>query len=186
MTRLALLAALLMPALMPTLAGAEAPYAGLDTRPIAALSDAEIADLRAGRGMGFALPAELNGYPSPRHVLDLADTLALDPDQRAAVEAVFAAMKAGAQALGPRVIEAEAALDRLFAEGTADPASVRAATAEAAAARADLRAVHLEAHLATLPILTRHQRHLYAEARGYGASHGHGDKHGHKHGHGAH
>jgi hypothetical protein len=37
------------------------PYAGMQTRPIKALSDQQIADLRAGRGMGLALAAELNG-----------------------------------------------------------------------------------------------------------------------------
>ena len=36
-----------------------------------------MADLRAGRGMGLALAAELNGYPGPAHVLELADKLDL-------------------------------------------------------------------------------------------------------------
>ena len=48
------------------------PYAGLQARPVKALSDQQIADLRAGRGMGLALAAELNGYPGPMHVLELA------------------------------------------------------------------------------------------------------------------
>lgn len=43
------------------------PYAGMQSRPIKALSDKQVSDLRAGRGMGLALAAELNGYlgPSP-------------------------------------------------------------------------------------------------------------------------
>ena len=41
------------------------PYAGLEQRAVKALSEQQIADLRAGRGMGLALPAELNGYPRP-------------------------------------------------------------------------------------------------------------------------
>ena len=49
-----------------------APYAGYQQRPIKALSEQQIADLRAGRGMGLALAAELNGYPGPVHVLALA------------------------------------------------------------------------------------------------------------------
>ena len=32
--------------------------------------------------MGLALAAELNGYPGPRHVLDLADQLGLTPEQQ--------------------------------------------------------------------------------------------------------
>jgi hypothetical protein len=43
-------------------------YAGLQARAIKALSDQQIADLRAGRGMGLALAAELNGFPGPLHV----------------------------------------------------------------------------------------------------------------------
>ena len=65
------------------------PYAGLQSRPIKALSDEQIADLRAGRGMGLALAAELNGYPGPSHVIELADALALQPDQRARMQQLF-------------------------------------------------------------------------------------------------
>jgi hypothetical protein len=36
-------------------------YAGLDARDIKALSERQLADLQAGRGMGLALSAELNG-----------------------------------------------------------------------------------------------------------------------------
>ncbi|MDP2956413.1 MAG: hypothetical protein Q8N53_08320 [Longimicrobiales bacterium] len=39
--------------------------------------------------MGMARPAELNGFPGPRHVLDLADLLALAPDQRSEVQGIF-------------------------------------------------------------------------------------------------
>ncbi len=61
-------------------ANAQTPYAGMQTRPIKALSEQQMADLSAGRGMGLALAAELNGYPGPVHVLELADKLNLSPD----------------------------------------------------------------------------------------------------------
>src|SRR5919107_1454461 len=44
-------------------------------RPVKSLSEQQVADLRAGRGMGLALPAELNGYPGPMHVLEHAATV---------------------------------------------------------------------------------------------------------------
>ena len=44
---------------------ADLPYAGQQTRAIKALSDDDIAALRAGEGMGMAKAAELNGYPGP-------------------------------------------------------------------------------------------------------------------------
>ena len=62
---------------------AQSPYAGMQTRTIKALSEQQIADLKAGRGMGLALPAELNGYPGPAHVLELSDQLGLSPEQKA-------------------------------------------------------------------------------------------------------
>jgi hypothetical protein len=50
-------------ALMTAAAPAQSqqPYAGLEVRAIKALSEQQIADLRAGRGMSLALAAELNG-----------------------------------------------------------------------------------------------------------------------------
>jgi hypothetical protein len=63
--------------LVPSYAFAQTPYAGMQTRSIKALSEKQVADLGAGRGMGLALAAELNGYPGPSHVLELADQLVL-------------------------------------------------------------------------------------------------------------
>jgi hypothetical protein len=56
---------------------ADMPYAGQQTRAVKALSDDEIAALRKGEGMGMAKAAELNGYPGPAHVLQLAGPLGL-------------------------------------------------------------------------------------------------------------
>src|SRR5579872_6516636 len=69
------------------------PYAGLQSREIKALSREEIAELRAGQGMGLALAAELNGYPGPRHVLDFANQLGLTDEQRMRILELFDAMK---------------------------------------------------------------------------------------------
>src|SRR5436853_5112468 len=102
----------------------EQPYAGYEQRPIKALSAQQIADLKAGRGMGLALAAELNGYPGPSHVLELADALELSDRQRADTMALFAAMKAEAIPIGERIIADETALDRLFADKTVTRASL--------------------------------------------------------------
>jgi hypothetical protein len=45
------------------------------------LSEQQVAYLKAGRGMGLALPAELNGYPGPAHVLSIRG-LQLIADER--------------------------------------------------------------------------------------------------------
>src|SRR6516225_6779442 len=83
---------------------AQSPYAGMQTRTIKALSDQQIADLKAGRGMGLAMAAELNGYPGPIHVLELSEQLALSADQKARVEALFKSMKMEAVPLGAKLL----------------------------------------------------------------------------------
>ena len=169
-TRIALLAA---PSLAIAVAAAawwlagshDAPYAGLDTREIKALAPERIDGLRAGEGLGYALAAELNDVPGPRHALDL--DLGLTDAQRAEIEAVFEAMNAEARTQGEALIDAERALDAAFAGGTATPDDVERLTALAAAIEGRLRAAHLKAHLQTQPILTPEQREAYAAARGY-------------------
>ena len=166
-------------ALLALPAGAEtAPYAGLDTRDVATLPADRIEGLRAGAGLGYALSAELNGLPGPLHVLELADTLELTPEQHTAVEKVRQDMLDRAVPLGAQLIAAETALDRAFEAGT-DAAEVARLTAAAAAVEAELRAAHLVAHLETAPLLDRHQTMLYARARGYGAAEGHAGHGGH-------
>jgi hypothetical protein len=149
------------------------PYSGLETRSVKALSDQQIADLRAGRGMGLALPAELNGYPGPVHVLELGDRLGLNAEQRARVEELHAAMKAETVPLGERLIAQETDLDRQFATKSVTPASLQAATADIGASQGALRGAHLRYHLSTLEVLTPEQIRRYGELRGYGGSHGH-------------
>ena len=108
---------------------AQTPYAGMQTRSIKALSDQQIADLRAGRGMGLALAAELNGYPGPSHLLELADKIGLSDAQRTSTRAMFEAMKAETIPIGERLIAQEAALDKLFADHAITPEKLSAATA---------------------------------------------------------
>jgi hypothetical protein len=157
-------------------AHAQQPYTGLEARPIKALSEQQMADLRAGRGMGLALAAELNGYPGPMHVLELAEPLALSDQQRAKVQELFAAMKAEAVPLGETLIAQEADLDKQFAGKTITPTGLAASLNAIGAPPAALRGAHLKYHLLTLDVLTPAQGARYGELRGYhaGTQHGHG------------
>jgi Spy/CpxP family protein refolding chaperone len=146
------------------------PYAGYDQRPIKALSDQQIADLRAGRGMGLALAAEVNGYPGPVHVLELAASLELTPAQHAKIQDLLEAMKAETVPLGERLIAREAELDRLFATKAVDETSLAAAVAAIGEAQAALRTAHLRFHLLTIEVLTPPQMQRYAQLRGYTGS----------------
>src|SRR5271167_2095636 len=105
-------------ALLSNVTCAQTPYAGMQSREIKALSDQQIADLRAGRGMGLALPAELNGYPGPAHLLELADQIGLSGEQRNAVSELFEAMKAETIPIGERLVDQERSLDQLLANHT--------------------------------------------------------------------
>ncbi|HSE77388.1 MAG TPA: hypothetical protein VLG66_05255 [Alphaproteobacteria bacterium] len=154
----------------------KSPYAHDRARAIKALDQRAIDDLLSGNGAGLALAAELNGYPGPRHVLELADALALDPGQRRATARLRDDMQAKASALGDEIVAAEVALDRAFADRTVDRAVVHARAAGIAALKGRLRAVHLEAHLAQAALLTPSQNARYAELRGYSADGGHRDR----------
>lgn len=143
------------------------PYAGLQARQVKALSDEQIADLRSGRGMGLALAAELNGYPGPSHVLELADKLRLSDAQRAKVSELFAAMKAETTSIGERLIAQEQDLEQLFATKTITPVSLDEAVGSIARTQGALRAAHLRYHLTTLAELSLEQVRRYSELRGY-------------------
>jgi Spy/CpxP family protein refolding chaperone len=147
------------------------PYSGFEQRPIKALSAQQVADLKAGRGMSLALAAELNGFPGPLHVLELADKIELTAEQRQAVEALYAAMKAETIPIGERLIGQEAELDRLFANRSVTPASLAAATEAIGQTQAALRKAHLAYHLSTSAVLTAEQARRYAELRGYAGGH---------------
>jgi len=165
-----------------SLAQSHQPYAGLQSRPIKALSEQQIDDLKNGRGIGLALAAELNGYPGPLHVLELADRLGLTQDQKAKVQRLFDAMKEESVSLGVKLIEQEEELDRLFVARAVTPDTLKAVTSAIAATHGQLRESHLKYHLSTAALLTESQVQQYAVLRGYLNQHGKGhDGAGHHH-----
>jgi len=153
------------------------PYVGQEAREIKSMSAEEVQAYLSGEGMGLAKAAELNGYPGPAHVLELASQLELTPEQRAQTEATLASMNAKAVSLGRALVEAERELDRLFATKTASPELVAATLEDVGALQSKVRGAHLEAHLAQMQILTSDQTARYIHLRGYdslGAHPGHG------------
>jgi hypothetical protein len=176
MMRIIAASALLLTTALAAAQHAQQPYAGDERRAVKALSDEQIADLRAGRGMGLALAAELNGYPGPLHVLEHADALALTPEQRRRTQELFDAMKAEAVPLGERLIAEERDLDQAFAQRTMTGETLMRLTSAIGATQATLRATHLKYHLVQTEILTPQQRERYVVLRGYigdAPAHGH-------------
>ena len=156
---------------------AQSDYAGQQHRPIKALSEAEIQGYLNGAGMGYARAAELNHYPGPMHVLELADSLDLTDSQRRQTEALFQAVREEARSLGAQVVERERELDRLFAELQARDENVHAVLEEIAALQARLRGAHLRAHIAMRSVLREVQIARYDELRGYSGDSRHDPAH---------
>jgi Spy/CpxP family protein refolding chaperone len=166
-----LVATLLLATLVQT--AGSSPYVGEEGRSVKALSADEMRALEAGEGMGLAKAAELNHYPGPRHVLDLADMLGLSQEQRAAIQASFVRMQAAARGLGSELVDRERDLDAAFARATIDAAGLERLALEIGTLQGRLRAVHLRAHLETRAVLSAPQVEHYDRLRGYGDGRGH-------------
>ena len=147
------------------------PYSGQQSRDIKSLSADEVQGYLAGKGMGLAKPAELNGYPGPAHVLELGERIGLTAEQRRRSREIFDRMQAGAMTLGREWMDEERALETLFATRTATSANVAASLERIAILQARLRAVHLDAHLEQAGVLTSAQVADYVVARGYDGHH---------------
>lgn len=161
--------ALLLLILLPgfVFAADQSPYAGEQRRSISSLSEREVAALRRGDGMGLAKLAELNHYPGPKHVLDFSEELDLSPQQLTAAKALYEEMRHEAVALGERIIEAEAQLDKDFKHGLITEELLKAALVDIGRLRAELRHVHLRAHLHQRVLLRPEQIRTYDQIRGY-------------------
>jgi Spy/CpxP family protein refolding chaperone len=152
------------------IAGAQhQPYSGQQDRDLKALSGDQVKQYLAGAGMGYARPAELNHFPGPMHVLELADKLNLSAEQRAATQKLMDAHKAQARGLGAEVVAAERDLEQLFRGGKVDEAGLARAARTAAAIEGEYRLSHLETHRRMREVLNDEQVKRYDELRGYGA-----------------
>ncbi|MFC0808880.1 hypothetical protein ACFHWW_26145 [Ensifer sp. P24N7] len=164
----------LLAVLLPLPAAAEgehvhhSPYAGQELREIKSLSAEDVAELKKGGGRGLAKAAELNGVPGPSHVLEMKRDIDLSADQEASTQRIFEKMREDAVVEGKRLIAAEMALEIGFRDGSIDQHSLRARLREIEAVRANLRYVHLAAHLQMMRVLKEEQVKRYNELRGYG------------------
>lgn len=119
-------------------------------------------------GAGQAKYAEMNGYPGPKHVLDLGAKLGITEDQRRAVQALYEDMAKRAKELGKQIVRIEEELNAAFADGLISEKAVRDDCEEIGRLRGKLRAVHLTAHLKCKSVLTEKQNALYRQLRSGG------------------
>lgn len=157
---------------LPGLVLAEpSPYAGEQHRPIKSLSAQHVEGLLAGAGLGYAKAAELNHYPGPRHVLELAEQLSLSEFQVEQTRAIEARMSGRAREIGEQIVALETELDRAFASGSIGPDRLESLVSRIARLDGELRMSHLGAHLEQRAVLTDEQVSLYDRLRGYAEGH---------------
>lgn len=143
-----------------------------EARKVSGLSSDEVDGLLSGRGLTLSSAAEASGYPAPLDVLAVADALGLDAEQHRAVQSAYDRMKAKAVEAAARYIAAERALDDAF-KTQAAPSLLTERIAAAERRRAELRLIHLAAHLEISPLLSPDQRRRLAELRGGPTQSGH-------------
>ena len=150
-----------------TVAAPPSDYLGQQDREIKALSAQETQSLLAGKGVGLARAAELNGYAGPKHVLDLARPLGLSAEQIERTQALFLAMEGRAKPAGRALVEAERELDRMFANKTVTRDALQEQLLKIGGLQANVRAAHLQTHVLQRELLSAEQNALYIRLRGY-------------------
>jgi len=145
-------------------------YVGQEYREIKSLSSDDISELLNGAGWGLAKPAELNGVPGPKHVLEMSKEIELTNTQIETINHVFNKMIKEATVLGKMYVEAERKLDQMFKSRKVNYQTLQSQLTSIASIRSELRFVHLSKHLDTLEILSEEQIKLYNKLRGYSSS----------------
>ncbi len=146
------------------------PYMGEETRGIKSLSQDDINGLKKGAGTpfgGMAKLAELNGYPGPKHVLDLTLQLELNEIQIEQIDNIYQNMKFEAVILGEKIITVESQLNKKFSDGSINENHLQEKIHESAEYYAELRNVHLQSHILMMTVLSSDQIQKYGELRGY-------------------
>lgn len=148
------------------------PYAGQEGREIKALSPEDIGGLLAGAGTpfgGMAKPAELNGYPGPRNVLDAVEAgeFLVSEQQMDKIESLYGSMRLEAIGIGEEIIELETTVDDAFAERSISGELLQESIFESGRLRSQLRMTHLQTHLSMVESLTPDQVERYNKLRGY-------------------
>jgi len=118
-----------------------------------------------GEGAGQGMFAEQNGYPGPKHVLDMQKDLQLSDEQKKSVQNIFDEMKSRAKELGQAIVKIEVELNSAFADRLITEKSVRDDSEEIGRIRGKLRSVHLIAHMKTQKVLNETQLATYKKMR---------------------
>ena len=109
--------------------------------------------------------AEKNGYPGPKHVIDLADKLQLSEEQKGSVKRIYNEMETRAKELGQRIIDLEEELNKAFGDKLVVEKSIRNDVEQIGRLRGRLRSVYFLAHFKTRNVLNDKQVATYIKLR---------------------
>ncbi len=121
---------------------------------LSGVSEQEKEMLLKGGGLGAGMIAMTNGYPGPKHVLEMGDELELTAAQRESIGTIYGKVKAESVKLGTELVEKDEALAALFTTGSVSTKDVEKRSREIGELQGRLRAAHLNAHVQTHAELT--------------------------------
>ncbi len=121
--------------------------------------------LEKSEGAGMASYADINGYPGPKHVLEMQEALKLTDDQIKDISAIIDEMSENARATGEIIIAKEQELELLFRLGKASESYTKQLATEIGSLRGTLGSVHLNAHIQAKSVLTKEQIATYMAMR---------------------
>ena len=153
-------------------AAAHAAEAAREGTGIPALSEAQAASYLDGKATWQASVAELNHYPSPRRVLELAEALELAEGQRRATTKLHEETRREAIRLGGELVALEQRLNRIFAWNQATADNIAKIVLDIGTLRTQFRLTHLVANIRQKPLLTEEQVRRYDELQGRGMEFG--------------
>jgi hypothetical protein len=153
-------------------AAAHAAEAAREGKGIPALSEAQAASYLDGKALWQASVAELNHYPSPRRVLELAEALGLTDGQRRATTKLHEETRREAIKLGRELVALEQKLNRIFTWNQATVDNIAKIVLDIGTLQTQLRLTHLVASVRLKPLLTEEQVGRYDELQGRGMDSG--------------
>jgi len=151
---------------------AHAAEAAREGTGIPALSEAQAASYLGGEAMWQASVAELNHYPSPSRVLELAEALELTDEQRRATTKLHEETRQEAIRLGRDLVALEQRLNRIFVWSQATADNITKTVLDIGTLQTQLRLTHLVASIRQKLLLTEEQVRLYDELQGRGMDSG--------------
>ena len=145
---------------------AEGGTQGMGGGMLGGVSEQEKEALLKGAGLGAGMIAMMNGYPGPKHVLEMGDELELTAEQRESIGTIYGNVKAKSVELGTELVEKDEALAALFTSGSVSTGDVEKLAREIGELQGRVRAEHLNAHVETFDALTPAQREQLSSMQG--------------------